>query len=309
MAVSPVSSAAAEAGGRDRERRALIYGLAAVLGWSTVASAFKVALGYQSPLQLVAVASLVSTLVLAFAVMRKGLLPNVRVAWQKNWRFYLVLGFVNPFLYYFVLFSAYELLPAQQAMALNYSWGVTMALLAVPVLGNRLLGRDLAACLISYFGVLVIATGGDLLGLKFDAPVGVALALASTVLWASYWLLNTRMGGVPAVNLLLCFLCGLPWLVLALTVTGDWSWMPLQGWLAAVYVGLFEMGISFLLWQAALANTSHVARISNLIYLSPPISLVLIALIVGEQIKASTGVGLIFILAGVALQQLRRRNK
>ena len=31
-------------------------------------------------------------------------------------------GFLNPFLYYIILFKAYSLLPAQEALSLNYTW-------------------------------------------------------------------------------------------------------------------------------------------------------------------------------------------
>ena len=41
------------------------------------------------------------------------------------------LGFLNPFLYYVVLFKAYDLLPAQEAQPLNYTWAITLAILFV----------------------------------------------------------------------------------------------------------------------------------------------------------------------------------
>ncbi|MCW8128600.1 DMT family transporter [Microbulbifer halophilus] len=289
-------------------RRAYLLALAAVLCWSTVASAFKLSLQYVSPLQLVAVAALVSTLVMGIVVTREGRWVELRVAWRRNWRWYLALGFCNPFLYYLVLFNAYDRLPAQEVLPLNYTWGVLLALLSVPVLKQRLWLQDLMAALVCYGGVLVIATGGNPLNLAFDDPLGVALALFSTLIWCCFWLLNTRIGGSAPVNLLLSFLCGLPWLAAALVVQGDWQWPPLAGWLGAIYVGLFEMGIAFLLWQAALMACDNTARISNLIYLSPPLSLVLIAILVGERIQMATIVGLLLIMLGVAVQQgiLRR---
>ncbi|SDZ84645.1 DMT family transporter [Microbulbifer marinus] len=289
-------------------RRALLLALAAVLCWSTVASAFKLSLQHVSPLQLVSVAALVSTLVMSIVVTREGRWGELRAAWRSNWRWYVALGFCNPFLYYLVLFYAYDMLPAQQVLPLNYTWGILLALLSVPILKQQLRTQDLVAALICYGGVLVIATGGNLLGLKFAQPLGVALALFSTLIWCCFWLLNTRIGGSAPVNLLLSFLCGLPWLAGAVLVQGDWQWPSLAGWLGPIYVGLFEMGIAFLLWQAALMHCDNTARISNLIYLSPPLSLLLIAILVGEKIQMATIVGLVLIMLGVAVQQglLRR---
>ncbi|MFI2809727.1 MULTISPECIES: DMT family transporter [unclassified Microbulbifer] len=289
-------------------RRAVLLALAAVLCWSTVASAFKISLKFVSPLQLVSIAAVVSTLVMGAVVTKEGRWGELRLAWRQNWRWYLGLGFCNPFLYYLVLFTAYDLLPAQQVLPLNYTWGVLLALLSVPVLKQQLRTQDLVAALVCYSGVVVIATGGDLLALDFADPLGVGLALFSTLIWCCFWLLNTRIGGSAPVNLLLSFLCGLPWLAVALVWQGGWQWPPLAGWLGAIYVGLFEMGIAFLLWQAALMACDNTARISNLIYLSPPLSLVFIALLVGETIQMATIVGLVLIMLGVAVQQgiLRR---
>ncbi|WP_323844585.1 DMT family transporter [Microbulbifer magnicolonia] len=290
-------------------RRAVLLALAAVLCWSTVASAFKLSLQYVSPLQLVSIAALVSTLVMSAVVTREGRWSELRGTWRQHWPWFLALGFCNPFLYYLVLFHAYDMLPAQQVLPLNYTWGILLALLSVPVLKQQLRTQDLVAALICYSGVLVIATGGDLLALDFEKPLGVGLALFSTLIWCCFWLLNTRIGGSASVNLLLSFLCGLPWLAGALAVQGDqFQWQSPAGWLGPIYVGLFEMGIAFLLWQAALMHCDNTARISNLIYLSPPLSLVLIAILVGEQIQMATIVGLVLIMLGVAVQQgiLRR---
>ncbi|WKT62019.1 DMT family transporter [Microbulbifer thermotolerans] len=291
-----------------RSRRAYLMALAAVLCWSTVASASKLSLRYVSPLQLVTIAALTSTFLMAAVVSWRHKWGQVPGAWRRNRRWYLALGFCNPFLYYLVLFNAYDLLPAQQAQPLNYTWGILLALLSVPVLKQQLRRRDLLAALVCYSGVLVITSRGDLLGMHFDQPLGVALALFSTLIWCCYWLLNTRIGGSAEINLLLSFLCGLPWLAAALAVQGSWQWPPLAGWFGALYVGLFEMGIAFLLWQGAMTLCTDTARISNLIYLSPPLSLLFIALLVGERIHMATIVGLFLIMLGVAIQQgmLRR---
>lgn len=289
-------------------RRATLYALAAVACWSTVASAFKLSLQYLTPLQLVTIASVVSTLFMAGVITWQRHWGDLASSWRRNRTWYLALGFCNPFLYYLVLFNAYALLPAQQAQPLNYTWGVVLALLSVPVLKQKLRSQDLLAGLVCYAGVLVIATKGQLLALEFEHPLGVGLALLSTLIWSCYWLLNTRIGGNAAVNLLLTFVCGLPWLVGMVWWQGGWQSPPVEGWIGAVYVGLFEMGIAFLLWQAAMMTCDDTARISNFIYLSPPLSLLLIALLVGEQIHPATIVGLGLILLGVAIQQgvLRR---
>jgi drug/metabolite transporter (DMT)-like permease len=75
------------------------------------------------------------------------------------------------------------------------------------------------------------------------------------------------------------------------------------GLLGATYVGIFEMGITFVIWLKALKFSKTTARVSNLIYLSPFLSLVFIYLFVGEQILFSTVIGLILIVVGIFVQQ------
>lgn len=285
------------------QSRAMLLGLSAVLLWSTVATAFKLSLQTLSPLQLLGWSGLFSTLVLVVAV-----------SWQHRWGellqqlrrrpgYYVAMGALNPFLYYLVLFRAYDLLPAQQAQALNYTWALTLALLAVPLLKQKLHRIDIIAMLLGYMGALVIATRGNLLALEFDSLPGVALALGSTLIWALYWILNTRAEGAPAVTLLLCFLLGTPMVWALMAWQGELVVPSLQGLLGAAYVGLFEMGVTFLLWLGAMRAATHVSRISNLIFLSPFLSLVFIRLFLNEPVVSATFVGLALIVGAVVLQQ------
>jgi drug/metabolite transporter (DMT)-like permease len=79
--------------------------------------------------------------------------------------------------------------------------------------------------------------------------------------------------------------------------------VSLTGALGAVYIGLFEMGLSFILWLRAMRLTNNTARISTLIFLAPPLSLLLIWWLLNEPVMPSTLVGLVFILGGLGWQQ------
>jgi len=158
--------------------------------------------------------------------------------------------------------------------------------------------------LISYTGVVVISTEGHPLGLHFTDPFGVFLALVSTVIWALYWILNTRDGRDPVVGLFVNFVCGCPLVFAYYLLTTEVRLPKLPGLLGAAYVGIFEMGICFVLWLLALKLTDNAARISNLIFISPFLSLLFIHLLVGERILPATFIGLLFIIAGLIVQRL-----
>ena len=288
---------------QDTDRRAVKLGLGAVMLWSTVATAFSLSLQYLTPLQLVTLATVISWCFFAIRSSAPERRSALRVTSSKARATGLLVGWLNPGLYYLVLFAAYDRLPAQEAMAINYSWGITLALLAAPLLRQHLSAGALLAACISYGGILVIATRGAPLSLDFAQPLGVGLALLSTVLWSLYWVINTRLSLDPEVNLFLNFSGALP-LLLALLW---WSNTPFptlwQGWAGGLYVGLFEMGLAFVLWMGAMKATTSTLRISSLIFLSPPLSLVLIWVIAGEPVKAYTLIGLVLILFGLWLQR------
>ncbi|MDC5707508.1 DMT family transporter [Vibrio europaeus] len=292
------------------ERRALGLGLSAVLLWSTVATAFKLTLAEFSPIQMLTVASIVSALALMVICAVQGKLKTLPGTFLSNPWYYLLLGLINPLAYYVILFKAYELLPASQAQAINYSWAITLTLMAAVFLGQKIRKQDWIACTFSYLGVIVIATQGDVLGLNFESPLGVGLALFSTLLWASYWILNTKNKADPIVGVLLGFLVAIPFAIgLTLYEGLSFSHVSTQGWLAVSYVGLFEMGITFVLWLSALKLTQNTSRLSNLIFASPFISLMLLATIIGEQIHPSTLVGLVLIITGLVIQQIKFGKK
>jgi drug/metabolite transporter (DMT)-like permease len=288
--------------------------MAAVFLWSTVATAFKIALSYYTPLQLVFVAVLTSIIALVGILAWQKKLSLLKQQFLRRPMFYLVTGLINPFLYYVVLFKAYSLLPAQQALSLNYTWAVLLPLLAAPLLKQHLRKSDIAAALIAYTGVFIIATGGDISGFSFDSPLGIGLALTSTLLWCLYWIVNTKDQGDPVVSLLLSFLIGLPFIAVTLVLTDTLPSFSIKAIFAGMYVGLFEMGITFVLWLMALKTATRTANISTMVFLSPVMSIGFIAWILQETIAMATYLGLAFILSGMMLQQLlprylERKNK
>ena len=287
------------------QKKAYLYALATVLLWSTVASAFKLSLRLLDSVQLLFYSSLFSVLVLGLLVVVQGKLKQVFCSTRRHYLQALGLGFLNPFLYYLVLFKAYELLPAQEAQPLNYTWALTLTFLSIPLLKQKIGGNEIAAGLVSYTGVLVISTRGDILALRFSDPVGVVLALGSTFIWALYWIYNARSDRDPVVGRFLNFAFGLPFALAYCLLFSQVQVSEFRGLLGAAYVGFFEMGITFVLWLTALKLSENAARVGNLIFISPFLSLVLIHFLVGEQILPSTFAGLILIVAGLLIQRFK----
>jgi drug/metabolite transporter (DMT)-like permease len=68
-------------------------------------------------------------------------------------------------------------------------------------------------------------------------------------------------------------------------------------------VGVVEMGAAFVLWLSALRLSENTAKVGNLIFISPFVSLFFIRALVGEEILPSTVMGLLLVVAGIVLQR------
>lgn len=284
------------------QRRATWCALGAVAIWSTVATAFKLALREMDASQLLLVAVLVSLLCLtAVLVVRREIGALGRTSWGERRRA-LLLGVLNPFAYYLILFAAYERLPAQVAQPINYTWALTLSWLAIPLLKQKPRRRVLLAGVVCYAGVFLIATGGRPSGFRTADPVGVGLALGSTVLWALYWLANARSRLDPVVGLWWNFAAAAPLCAAVVLLRSSFA-IAGRGLLAGAYVGAFEMGFTFILWLSALRLAVSAARVANLIFLAPLLSLVLIHFVLHEPVRPATVAGLGLIIAGLWWQR------
>jgi len=286
-----------------KQRQAYTYAILSVLCWSTVGSAFKLSLRYIDFLDLLLYSSFTATIVILATVFiqKKGFLLR-----SMRWKDILSsarLGLLNPFLYYVILFKAYDLLPAQEAATLNYCWPLALVLLSVPMLKQKIGFMSIIAILVSFTGIIIISTHGKILDLHFSSLPGVILAVGSAVIWALFWILNLKDNREPVIKLFLNFFFGFLYIFITVLLTGGLHIIPWQGILGSVYVGFLEMGITFVLWLKALTLSSTTAKVTNLIYLSPFMSLIFIHFFVGETIFFSTFIGLVFIVGGILLQR------
>lgn len=279
------------------------YALISVFFWSTVATAFKISLSFLSPLELLLYSSICSLIILGIIIVFQKKIPQVLLHVKGQPLIILLLGAINPFIYYFVLFKAYEILPAQEAQAINYTWALMFAYLSAIFLKHKLSKADIIAGFICYFGVLIIATKGEPFALHFSNFFGVSLALFSTVLWSMYWIVSSKAKADAVVGLFCNFLVGVILISVYCALFEPIHLPNLKASLGALYVGFFEMGITFVFWLKAVKLSPSVSKISNLIFLSPFLSLIFIYIFVGEKILLSTIVALVFIICGLVFQQ------
>jgi len=286
----------------ERGKKSVVYAFIAVFLWSTVATAFKIALKSLNYIQLLFIASSVATLFLFIAFLFTRYKPEL-----KDITISSLLGFLNPFLYYLVLFRAYSLLPAQTAMTLNYTWPLFIVLFSSLILKQKPTVFEIVGLLLGFCGVGIIATMGRPGNVSGTVSVlGIILALLSAVIWGIYWILNMKRDIPEIPRIFFNFLWGTVFIFILVFFKRQVPATGIKAYLSSIYVGLFEMGITFLIWLKALNLSKRIAAVSNLIYLTPFFSLVIISLILKEVISPWTIIGLSITILGIVIA--KRKN-
>ena len=282
----------------------------AVLSWSTVATAFKVAQEYLTGFELLLVACITSLIIFTIAITVTGKWSIVKDTPRSIWINNAVLGLLNPVVYYLVLFKAYKLLPAQVAQPINYMWPILLLVLLAIFAKQPIPRKKYIGMFMSLGGVALISAGSSSTGSTPVSLSGLLLAALSALLWASFWMINNKNKNKcdATVSLFMSFLFGSIYMLAASPFAGvDIS--SVKGVAAGVYVGMFEMGIPFFFFSLAMRKTSNPALINQLCYLAPFISLFFISTVLGEKIVFTTYAGLILIVAGIIFNEYLVKTK
>jgi drug/metabolite transporter (DMT)-like permease len=291
----------------NNQKKSYLFAISAILLWSTVSTAFKISLEKLGFVQLLFVSSSIATLIL-FAIVLIQKKTNQIFSSPRNILNSALVGFLNPFAYYLVLLKAYSVLPAQIAQPLNYTWPIVLVLLSAPLLKQKLYLKSIIALIISFTGVFIIASQGNFTTFKIDNPLGIFLATGSSIIWALFWILNIKDKRDETVKLFLNFFFGTIYTFVVLIVFFEIRIEFSKSLISAIYVGFFEMGITFVLWLKALQYAKSNEKINNLVYISPFMALIFIHFILKEEILYTTLIGLIFIITGILVQQISKNK-
>lgn len=283
--------------------RPVILASVAVLSWSTVATAFKVALQTMSTFGMLFVACATALIIFTVWMLITGSWHELRLLTPNLWMRFASLGLIAPVVYYLMLFKAYDLLPAQIAQPINYIWPILLAILLAMVEKKPIPKSKYLGMFVSLGGVVVISFGGNAIAGEISV-VGILLAIISALLWGLYWMVNDslkdKVSEIPA--LFLTFFFGMCYMFI-----GNFFFpighLETKSLLAGIYIGAFEMGIPYICFGIAIRETKNPALINQMCYLAPFLSLFVISIVLKEPIVPTTYVGLALIIGGIIYNQ------
>jgi len=289
-------------------RKAYVFAILAVLFWATSPTAFKLGLRFQDSYQLLTGASLTSVFVLGIIILIRGKQRMFLVLGWKDLGFSALMGLMNPVAYYLILYKAYSILPAQVAQPLNMVWPIVLVIISIPLLRQKIGWKSIGAMLLSFSGVVVVSLQGGIGGKEPDNSLGIFLALSTSVIWAFYFIFNAKDKKDPVIRLFLNFLFASTYLLLGGIFKGQVLPGSAEGWATALYVGVFEMGVTFVLWLLAMQYAPTTDRISNLVYMAPFLNLIIVNLVLEEQIYMTTIYGIVLLILGILIQNMIGRH-
>lgn len=218
-----------------------------------------------------------------------------------------VLGFLGTYLYYVLLYAALALTSASEGFILAYTWPMLVIILAFPLLKERLTIKKICSILVSFVGIVVIVTHGSIFTLSFTSLQGDILALGGAGVFALFSVLGKRYHYDQTVSVFIYFVTALVFITPTLFLFSSLKMPSMHVWLWLLLNGFLVNGISYIFWFKAL-EYGDTSVTSNALYLTPFLSLVYIAVFLGEKILISSIIGLIIIVFGIILQAVNRRK-
>ncbi|QHC36617.1 DMT family transporter [Komagataeibacter xylinus] len=268
----------------------------AILSWASAYPVVRIALRDMPPVPLAAIRYAVAAVLAALWLACRRVPPP---AWRDVPRILACAGIGIAL--YNVLFNMGEVtVSAGAASLLISSCPLMTALIAMPVLGERLTGWGWAGSVISFSGVILIA-GGQAGGIAFGsgATMVLAAALCSAIYTIMLRQLTPRYGALPTIAYILIAggLLLLPWLPRACMVIVHAPWSCTA---AVVELAVFPAALGYGAWTFVISHMGA-ARGSALLYTLPPVTMLLAFALTGEVPAARTLLGGGVVMLGVVI--------
>lgn len=281
-------------------KKPFIFAGIAILLWSTIATVSKLLLNTMDSMQVLTVSSLFAFVFLFILNAIKGKLKLLKAFKPKDYLILFGLGLLGIFSYNLFLYWGMERISAGKAFIINYLWPLMIVLFACVFLKEKFTLRKFAAILLSFAGVIVV-TAGDLSG--GGDPTGALCCIGAAVVYGLFSVLNKKCDYDNYLAMMLyyffAFVLGAGYLLL--------SGAPMLPTLPQIpgllWSGVFTYAIAYTLWALGLAK-GDTAKISNLAYATPFISLIWSTLILKEDFDPLALLGLLLIVGGILIQNI-----
>ena len=289
-------------------RKSYLYAGITVLIWSTLATVAKMVLDDIPSFQVLAVSSALAFVFLLAVNIVSGSIKEIKRYRAKEYLMMTGLGFLGLFMYSALYYYGISVLSSQEACILNYLWPMMIVVFACVLLREKLTVRKVIAMLMSFAGIVVLSlgNGGADSGNKL---FGFLACVTAAVCYGLFSVLNKKHTLDQGVTMMWS------WLTVAVCSTAAGlifeKWQPISGtqWAGVAWLGVAVNAVAYLLWAIALKGARDSAKIANLAYLVPFLSILLSAVVLKERITINAVIAIVLIIGGILLQSIRLKGK
>lgn len=285
-----------------------IYAFLTVFMWSTMAANVKMLLSDIPNLETLAISSAFAFLFLLLINIKSGTIREAANHSIADYGKMAGLGFLGLFVYSALYYYGIMCLSSQEACIVNYLWPIMLVIFSCIILKEKLTVMKCVAMLCSFLGIVILSTGGIHTDSK-NATAGIVSCIVAAACYGLFSVLNKKTDYNQNFSMMIF------WFVVticsALVGVFTEEWVPITGvaWIGMVWLGVVVDAVAYLLWAIALKGTENTAKIANIAYLTPFLSLIVSAVLLKEKIEPRALIALIFIIGGILLQSLYENVK
>ena len=269
--------------------------------WSTTATVTKLLLGSLNSMQIMLASSLVAFVFLFFVSLFKGSLKELKSYKLTDYIQISGIGTIGIFLYHLFLYLGIDRMNASQAFIINYLWPIMTMVFACILLKEKMTLQKGIAIYLSFQGVVQVTVNGNLLQTEKSSIVGAVYCIMAALSYGLFCVLNKQKLYNKYLSMMLYYFVAMLISFFYIVFTKDWFVLSVGQTIGMIWIGVFTTATAFTTWALALAK-GDTAKISNLAYITPFLSLVWTWLILKEPLTFSSVVGMVMIVSGILIQ-------
>lgn len=284
-----------------------IYVSLAVLLWASTAAVAKLLLQDINNLQLMFYSFMFSILVLLIIVIVQGKLRLLKEYKAKDFVRMTLMGTLGCYLYYIFLFGAIMYAPAQEAFIINDLWPMIVVIFAIFILKEKITPKKILGLVLSFIGVYIVATKGELLSFTFSNAKGDILAILAAISYGLFSVLGKKYKYEAFTSILIYYFFGFILVLFTILTFSSIPNVSLAQLTGLAWIGIMTNALAFVFWFKALEH-GDTSKMANIILVTPFLSLIYIYFLLNEPILISSIIGLVLIVLGIAIQESRKKT-
>ena len=282
-------------------KKSYIYAGISILLWSSTATITKLLLNSINSIQILLVSSFFAFIFLLIVNMIKDNLVQIKEYKIKDYIQITGIGLLGTFLYNLFLYLGINRMQASQAFIINYLWPIMIVVFACIILKEKMTLKKAIAIVLSFIGVIIVTSNGNLLSIDNNSLIGTLFCVLAAISYGLFSVLNKQKKYNKYLSMMLFYLVSFVVSLVYILFTKEWYIPQVNQLVGLIWIGIFTSAIAFTTWALSLEK-GDTAKISNLAYITPFLSLIWTALILKENISIYAIAGLIVIILGIFIQ-------